>query len=876
MQNSVKYLKDYTSLPFVIKTINLHFDIHQEDVVVDSVLDIHPLGSDNVLILDGEAELLSLELNGQQLLKGDYVLTEHQLRIEKVPEKDFRLEIVTRLKPKENKTLMGLYESGGNLFTQCESEGFRKITYFLDRPDIMAEYIVTITADKDKYPVLLSNGNPIRFGETENNRHWITWHDPYKKPSYLFALVAGQLAHKEDVYITRSGRNVRIKFYCRQKDIEKTDFAIESLKRAMQWDEDRFNLEYDLDIFMVVAVDDFNMGAMENKGLNIFNTKYVLATSKTATDRDFSNIESVIGHEYFHNYTGNRVTCRDWFQLTLKEGLTVFREQEFASDMSSRAVRRIEAVKILREFQFIEDAGSLSHPVRPEAYEQINNFYTTTVYEKGAEVVRMLHVILGEDGFQKGMQLYFERHDGQAVTCEDFFSAMVDANSMKIPQFLRWYSYAGTPIVKVKKYFDKDQKEVLIKLKQNIPGGNKKPLLIPIKMGFLTDDGRKQSYQIKNIKQWQDENVLLLKNRKAEIKFRINTNQNPILSIGRGFSAPIKLEYKQSENELLTLMLHDSDEFIRWESSQKLYKKYIKKFLKAKKIGKKYPSISGFSSKINQMIETENNYALLSLMLVLPSFNELLEANAPIDPVLLQKVIEDFKSQIALYCFASIESKYNLLLRYEASDPFGVQERYHPELEWVRALINVFRSYLIHADKNYFDQFTRDYEQISTNMTHRIGLLDSIKHIDSKAKEALLDSFAKQFESEDLVLDKYFNLIASSFAKDTFKNVKKSLKSPYFDLTNPNKVRALLVTFTRNPIFFHQINAQGYQFIAKLIVKIEKFNPMMASRLVDSFKVVNMLDDDRQKIIQKKIKWLLRRVTSSDVIEVATKIYESI
>ncbi|MCV2502876.1 MAG: aminopeptidase N, partial [Neisseriaceae bacterium] len=687
MENTVKYLKDYEPLPFIVNGIDLHFNIQQEHVLVNSVLEIEVLKLDQELILDGEARLISVELNGQQLSKEDYLLDNNQLNLGKATEKHIKLQIVTQLSPKDNKALMGLYESEGNLFTQCESEGFRRITYFFDRPDIMTEYTVTIEGDKDKYPVLLSNGNPIKSGESDNNRHWVTWHDPYKKPSYLFALVVGQLAHKEDTYTTRSGKNVSIKFYCRAKDIEKIDFAIESLKRAMQWDESRFNLEYDLDIFMVVAVDDFNMGAMENKGLNIFNTKYVLATSETATDKDFASVESVIGHEYFHNYTGDRVTCRDWFQLTLKEGLTVFREQEFASDMSSRAARRIEAVKVLREFQFTEDAGPLSHPVRPEAYEQINNFYTTTVYEKGAEVVRMLHTILGEEGFQNGMRLYFERHDGQAVTCEDFFNAMVDANNIEIPQFLRWYSYAGTPVVKVKKYFDKDQKKVLIKLKQKIPGENKKPLLIPIKMGFLTHDGKKQSYKVENIKQWQDESVLLLKDKKAEIEFKINSDENPILSIGRGFSAPIKLKYKQSEDELLTLMLHDSDEFIRWEASQQLYKKYIKRFLKAKKTGRRYPPILVLSSKINQLILEEDNYALLSLLLELPGFNELLEENAPVDPVLLQKVILDFKLELALNCFVSIEPEYKALVKYEASDPFGVQEQYHPQLEWIRALI---------------------------------------------------------------------------------------------------------------------------------------------------------------------------------------------
>ncbi|HGF8867348.1 TPA: aminopeptidase N, partial [Neisseria meningitidis] len=444
MSKTVRYLKDYQTPAYRILETDLHFDIAEPQTVVKSRLTVEPQRVGEPLVLDGSTKLLSVKING---VAADYVLEGETLTIADVPSERFTVEVETEILPAENKSLMGLYASGGNLFTQCEPEGFRKITFYIDRPDVMSKFTTTIVADKKRYPVLLSNGNKIDGGECSDGRHWVKWEDPFAKPSYLFALVAGDLAVTEDCFTTMGGRNVKIEFYTAEADKPKVGFAVESLKNAMKWDETRFGLEYDLDIFMVVAVGDFNMGAMENKGLNIFNTKFVLADSRTATDTDFEGIESVVGHEYFHNWTGNRVTCRDWFQLSLKEGLTVFRDQEFSGDRASRAVRRIENIRLLRQHQFPEDAGPTAHPVRPASYEEMNNFYTMTVYEKGAEVVRMYHTLLGEEGFQKGMKLYFQRHDGQAVTCDDFRAAMADANGINLDQFALWYSQAGTPVL---------------------------------------------------------------------------------------------------------------------------------------------------------------------------------------------------------------------------------------------------------------------------------------------------------------------------------------------------------------------------------------------------------------------------------------------
>ncbi|MFH4356010.1 MAG: aminopeptidase N [Neisseriaceae bacterium] len=879
MKFKKKYLRDYAPLPYRVESLFLKFNLQTNRVLVEAYMRIQPILQGQVLCLDGEAELLELRLDNRSLASGEYTLKKGQLRLSHVPEEAFTLSIVTQLFPEKNKSLMGLYASRGNLLTQCEAEGFRKITYFFDRPDVMTEYKVYIEAEEKDYPVLLSNGNLIDSGR-RGKRHWALWHDPYKKPCYLFALVAGKLTRRVDIFTTQSGKKVDLHFYCRPKDADKLDFAIRSLKMAMSWDEKRFGLEYDLDLFMVVAVDDFNMGAMENKGLNIFNTKFILANPKMSTDQDFSEVEAVVGHEYFHNYTGNRVTCRDWFQLTLKEGLTVFREQEFSGDMGPWQSRRIKAIKWLREFQFAEDAGPLAHPIRPESYEQINNFYTATVYEKGAEVVRLWHTILGEERFQKGMKLYFERHDGQAVTCEDFAAALQDANAIKLPQMLSWYSQAGTPTVAVKTQFDSAKKTILLKFEQRLSSKQKKPLLIPIKFGFLTPEGSTQRFQFKHTSSatWMIEGLILLKEKKESYLIQLDRSVEPIVSIGRGFSAPIHLQYKQTRKAWLTQMLWDPDPFMRWEASQSLYHDYLHQFVKARQSKSEYPSIELLTNQLNRVIQEEKESALLALMLELPAFNELLQFHAPVKPIQLQAVLVDFKQQIAQHCAQAMNQRYENSLELESNSREDKEQDYCPHLEGVRSLINVLRSYLVWAGVGYRELFTSKayYTKMATDMTHRLGLLEAIKHLPGDEKGELLNCLAEEFSEEDLVLDKYFTLVASSFAEDTFQQVKHCLKSNYFDADNPNRVRALLGTFIRNPYLFHRKDGKGYRLISRWILKIEKKNPMLAARLADGFKSVSQLDKLRQKLISQELDRLLAKVQSSDVTEVLSKIYRSI
>ncbi|WP_373700930.1 aminopeptidase N, partial [Neisseria dentiae] len=540
MSKTIHYLKDYQAPDYRVASTDLHFNIQNTHTEVTAHLSVEPQRAGAPLVLDGSAQLLSVSINGEAV--SGYTLAEEKLVLENVPAEPFTLTVETLIRPSENKSLMGLYESGGNLFTQCEPEGFRKITFYPDRPDVMSVFTATITADAKRYPVLLSNGNKIGSGTLSDGRHWVKWADPFAKPSYLFALVAGDLNLTRDSFTTMSGREVAIEFYTRAEDADKVDFAVQSLKHAMKWDETRFNLEYDLDIYMVVAVGDFNMGAMENKGLNIFNTKYVLADSRTATDADFAAVESVIAHEYFHNWTGNRVTCRDWFQLSLKEGLTVFRDQEFSADRISHATCRIENVAMLRALQFPEDAGPTAHPVRPASYEEMNNFYTMTVYEKGAEVVRMYHTLLGEAGFQKGMKLYFERHDGQAVTCDDFRAAMADANGINLDRFALWYSQAGTPVLDVKGRLNGSGGYELT-VKQTVPPtpdmAEKQPMTMPLKVAlFDAENGRQIAFRRPGSSEEITETVLLL--TEAEQTFTLeNVRQNAVPSLLRGFSAPV-------------------------------------------------------------------------------------------------------------------------------------------------------------------------------------------------------------------------------------------------------------------------------------------------------------------------------------------------
>ena len=872
----VHYLKDYQAPEFAIPTISLTFTIESFYTNVLNRMSIVPKKSQQPLVLDGSAKLLQVVINGKALCPYEYNVEDEKLTIHTVPDEPFQLELTTRLYPDQNKTLMGLYESGNNLYTQNEPEGFRKITYYLDRPDVMSQFTTTIIGDKKRYPVMLSNGNLLDSGELSNGRHWVCWRDPFAKPSYLFALVAGQLSVLEGSFTTKSGRKVALKFYTRPEDKAKAGFALESLKQAMKWDEERFNLEYDLDIFMVVAVGDFNMGAMENKGLNIFNTKYVLASSDTATDADFEAIEAVIGHEYFHNWTGNRVTCRDWFQLSLKEGLTVFRDQEFSADRASRAVRRIQNVRVLRSMQFAEDSGPMAHPVRPASYEEMNNFYTLTVYEKGAEVVRMYHTLLGEAGFQKGMQLYFQRHDGQAVTCDDFRAAMADANGVNLDQFALWYSQAGTPQVKARGVYDHQKQTLTLHLQQSIPPTpdmtEKQAMVIPIKMGLVGRDGSVVSFQLDGENNTITETVLIF-NQPEQTFVLHQVNQDVVPSLLRGFSAPVRLEYPYHDEDLILLLAHDSDPFARWEAAQTLYRRAVAANVAALQAGKPVPHHVELAKAIAAAMNADLDPAFKAILLQIPAESELWEDAQEIDPGLYVQARQALLQNLATTIEHTLAQWRDWAETQERQSSHPCAQEYYPDLAGIRSLYNTLLSWGVQANAALLTQIQQDYEQRATNMTHEFGMLTAINHLPETGRDQLLDRFAQRYAKDDLVMDKYFNLIGSSQRADTLSQVKAALEHPAFSLENPNKVRSLLGSFSRNIRHFHAEDGKGYQFITDYILLIDAFNPQVASRLVQAFNLYNKLDSKRRILMQQQLQRIQQHQgLSKDSREIVDKI----
>ena len=867
MSKTVHYLKDYQTPAYRILETDLHFDIAEPQTVVKSRLTVEPQRVGEPLVLDGSAKLSSVKINGAA---ADYVLEGETLTIAGVPSERFTVEVETEILPAENKSLMGLYASGGNLFTQCEPEGFRKITFYIDRPDVMSKFTTTIVADKKRYPVLLSNGNKIDGGEFSDGRHWVKWEDPFAKPSYLFALVAGDLAVTEDRFTTMSGRNVKIEFYTTDADKPKVGFAVESLKNAMKWDETRFGLEYDLDIFMVVAVGDFNMGAMENKGLNIFNTKFVLADSRTATDTDFEGIESVVGHEYFHNWTGNRVTCRDWFQLSLKEGLTVFRDQEFSGDRASRAVRRIENIRLLRQHQFPEDAGPTAHPVRPASYEEMNNFYTMTVYEKGAEVVRMYHTLLGEEGFQKGMKLYFQRHDGQAVTCDDFRAAMADANGINLDQFALWYSQAGTPVLEAEGRLKNNSFELTIK--QTVPPtpdmADKQPMMIPVKIGLLNRNGEAVAFDYQGKR--ATEAVLLL--TEAEQTFRFEgVTEAVVPSLLRGFSAPVHLNYPYSDDDLLLLLAHDSDAFTRWEAAQTLYRRAVAANLAALSDGVELPKHEKLLAAVEKVISDDLlDNAFKALLLGVPSEAELWDGAENIDPLRYHQAREALLDTLA----AHFLPKWHELNRQAAKQENQSYE-YSPEAAGWRTLRNVCRSFVLRADPAHIETVAEKYGEMAQNMTHEWGILSAVNGNESDTRNRLLAQFADKFSDDALVMDKYFSLVGSSRRSDTLQQVQTALQHPKFSIENPNKARSLIGSFSRNVPHFHAENGSGYRFIADKVIEIDRFNPQVAARLVQAFNLCNKLELHRKNLVKQELQRIrAQEGLSKDVGEIVGKILD--
>ena len=867
MSKTVRYLKDYQTPAYRILETDLHFDIAEPQTVVKSRLTVEPQRVGEPLVLDGSAKLLSVKING---VAADYVLEGETLTIAGVPFERFTIEVETEILPAENKSLMGLYASGGNLFTQCEPEGFRKITFYIDRPDVMSKFTTTIVADKKRYPVLLSNGNKIDGGECSDDRHWVKWEDPFAKPSYLFALVAGDLAVTEDRFTTMSGRNVKIEFYTTEADKPKVGFAVESLKNAMKWDETRFGLEYDLDIFMVVAVGDFNMGAMENKGLNIFNTKFVLADSRTATDTDFESIESVVGHEYFHNWTGNRVTCSDWFQLSLKEGLTVFRDQEFSGDRASRAVRRIENIRLLRQHQFPEDAGPTAHPVRPASYEEMNNFYTMTVYEKGAEVVRMYHTLLGEDGFQKGMKLYFQRHDGQAVTCDDFRAAMADANGINLDQFALWYSQAGTPVLEAEGRLKNNVFELTIK--QTVPPtpdmADKQPMMIPVKIGLLNRNGEAVAFDYQGKR--ATEAVLLL--TEAEQTFPLKgVTEAVVPSLLRGFSAPVHLNYPYSDDDLLLLLAHDSDAFTRWEAAQTLYRRAVAANLAALSDGVELPKHEKLLAAVEKVISDDLlDNAFKALLLGVPSEAELWDGAENIDPLRYHQAREALLDTLAVHFLP----KWHELNR-QAAQQENQSYEYSPETAGWRTLRNVCRAFVLRADPAHIETVAEKYGEMAQNMTHEWGILSAVNGNESDTRNRLLAQFADKFSDDALVMDKYFALVGLSRRSDTLQQVQTALQHPKFSLENPNKARSLIGSFSRNVPHFHAEDGSGYRFIADKVIEIDRFNPQVAARLVQAFNLCNKLEPHRKNLVKQELQRIrAQEGLSKDVGEIVGKILD--
>ncbi|HJW55814.1 MAG TPA: aminopeptidase N [Burkholderiaceae bacterium] len=884
------YRKNYTPPSFIVETVEMGFDLEPKATRVATRMTLKRNtnidSKDCGLVLYGEpTQLVQLRMNGKVLHKPAYKLGKGILRIVNAPDSVI-LEIETINCPEENTSLMGLYVSNGNFFTQCEAEGFRKITFFPDRPDVMAKYTVMLRADKERYPVLLSNGNLIEQGDLGDGRHYALWKDPFKKPSYLFALVAGKLVCQEEDYTLKSGRKVLLQVWVEDGNLDKTQHAMDSLKNSIHWDEERFGLELDLDRFMIVAVNDFNMGAMENKGLNIFNTKFVLANPRIATDADYANIESVVSHEYFHNWTGNRVTCRDWFQLSLKEGLTVFRDQEFSADMigsaSGRAVRRIEDVRLLRQTQFPEDAGPMAHPVRPDSYIEINNFYTVTVYEKGAEVVRMYQTLLGRDGFRKGMDLYFQRHDGHAVECDDFRAAMSDANGYDLAQFERWYSQAGTPHILAEAHYDAIKKTYDLTLSQSCPPtpgqSTKLPFHIPVAVGLLDSGGRDMSLHPGNpisngsaVRNQQDQTTIVLELTESRQTFHFeNVMEKPIPSILRNFSAPVILEFDYADDELAFLMANDNDPFNRWDAGQRLGSRRLLELVAAIQSDTQSDHLCSIGHALGNIFRlTLNDLSLdpgfREVALTLPSEPIIAEQMEMIDPQAVHAARQLLRRMLAQ------ELRADWLAAYTENQVSGA---YTPDALSVgkRALKNSALSYLAELDDlDIHVLMQRQYNQ-ANNMTDRFAALSALINSRASGKEIALAKFYEDFQHEPLVVDKWFMLQATAHTTDVH-SIRLLMHHPAFTLKNPNRARSLIFNFCNaNPAQFHAVDGSGYIFWIEQIVSLNAINPQVAARLARA------LDRWRQytPALQEKMKAALQQIAdmpklSRDVMEVVTK-----
>ena len=848
-QPQIKYRHDYRAPDYTITDIDLTFDLDAATTRVIAVSTIKRVGASQAeLRLDGEdLTLIALEVDGAPW--HDYRLEEGALVLSQLPD-TFTLKIVNDIHPDKNSALEGLYKSGEALCTQCEAEGFRHITWYLDRPDVLARFTTTIVADAQRYPYLLSNGNRIESGQHEDGRHWVKWQDPFPKPCYLFALVAGDFDVLRDSFRTRSGRDVALEIFVDRGNLDRAGWAMTSLKNSMKWDEQRFGLEYDLDIFMIVAVDFFNMGAMENKGLNVFNSKYVLAKAETATDKDYLGIEAVIGHEYFHNWTGNRVTCRDWFQLSLKEGLTVFRDQEFSSDLGSRAVNRIDNVRIMRGAQFAEDASPMAHPIRPDQVIEMNNFYTLTVYEKGSEVIRMMHTLLGEENFQKGMQLYFERHDGSAATCDDFVQAMEDASNIDLSQFRRWYSQSGTPVVSVRDDYNPELEQYTLHVTQHTPPTpdqkEKLPLHIPLDIELYDSEG----------------NVIPLQHNGHPVHHVLNVTEEfqsfvfdnvhfqPVPSLLREFSAPVKLDYNWSDSQLTFLMRHARNDFSRWDAAQSLLATYIKLNVARHQQEQPLSLPLHVADAFRAVLLDENSDpALMALILTLPTENEIAELFEVIDPQAIKAVRDALLRTLAKEMGDEFLAVY---LAHQSSE-YRVD---HADIG-KRALKNVCLNYLAFGDVDQADKLVQAQYHQANNMTDALAALSAAMMAQLPCREALLAAYDERWHQDGLVMDKWFTLQATSPEENVLSRVRALLNHRAFSMSNPNRIRSLIGAFaSANPAAFHAKDGSGYQFLVEMLTDLNTRNPQVAARMIEPLIRFKRYDEERQALMRQALETL--------------------
>ncbi|MFL0992527.1 aminopeptidase N [Vibrio parahaemolyticus] len=857
-----KYRKDYQAPSHTITDIDLTFDLYDNDTIVTALSKVVQKGESTTLELDGEGlELRSVKVNGEDW--AHHEVKEASLVLSDLPA-EFELEIITKIDPEANTALEGLYKSGGAFCTQCEAEGFRRITYYLDRPDVLAKYTTKVIADKATYPYLLSNGNRIAQGEAENGRHWVQWQDPHPKPAYLFALVAGDFDVLRDKYTTMSGRNVDLEIFVDKGNLDRAGHAMTSLINSMKWDEERFGLEYDLDIYMIVAVDFFNMGAMENKGLNIFNSKFVLANDQTATDRDYLGIEAVIGHEYFHNWTGNRVTCRDWFQLSLKEGLTVFRDQEFSSDLGSRAVNRIDNVRIIRGPQFAEDASPMSHPIRPDKVIEMNNFYTLTVYEKGSEVIRMYHTLLGEEGFQKGMKLYFERHDGTAATCEDFVSAMEDATGVDLKQFRLWYSQSGTPTLRVNSEYNAEAKTYALTVEQFTEAtqdqAEKQALHIPFDIELYDSKGQVIPLIINGE---SVHNVLDIKQDKQTFVFE-NVVEQPVPSLLREFSAPVKLEYDYSDAELIFLMKHATNDFARWDASQMLLAKYIRQNVNNVQTGSEVQLSEDLIDAFRGVLLDENlEPAFIAQVFSLPSINEITGWYKQIDVDPVDTVLNSITVSLSAALEDELSATYHTLKQAEYTIDHAAIGK--------RALRNQCLQFLAHTDKG--NTLVKAQYEAANNMTDTIAAMSAANSAQLECREELMADYSDKWKHDGLVMDKWFALQGTNPAEDALEKVKATMNHEAFSLKNPNRTRSLIGSFlAANPVRFHDKSGSGYQFAGEILRQLNDSNPQVASRMIDPLLKFRKYDEARQAMIRAELEKLKAMDNlAKDLFEKVTK-----